>query len=316
MMRTRSSILVVLAMHACLVATSAFADCDQPITKLTPKEKAYYNSHFPVLRAAIPKPPAGWQYSDEAKTKLAPDYKDYLPEFNCGPSNYYLDLGIDYERPMTQADSDKEMQAMQAKPDPAKQKKLDDLMAQEQALMQKTMDAAQKQDYKTVDALGKQGDTLNKQISAVQQDMNAGSRATVDAVQWDRKATVHISINDASGDATCYGNPKPLQVPGAIAYECGAPATYSSPGEALDPASGHVVVVYGKATVQQYEWTRQDAQGKQVTDHYVDIKCQLDDSHAMVVQNLVVDVAGDDLARAQSLYKQMNLAPLAALIKI
>jgi len=304
----------VLLMLLCFSAGVAHADCDQPITKLTAKEKAYYSSHFPVLRAAIPKPPAGWQYSDEAAAKLAPDYKDYMPDYNCGPSNYYLDIGIDYERPMTQADSDKEMQAMQAKPDPAKQKKLDDLMAQEQALMEKTMAAAQKQDYKTVDALGKQGDALNKQISAVQQDMNSGSRATIDAVQWDRKATAHISINNAGG-ATCYGNPKPLQVPGAIAYECGAPATYSSPGEVLDPARGHVVVIYCKATVQQYEWTRQDAQGKQVADHYVDIKCQMDDDHAMVVQNLMVDVEGDDLARAESLYKQMDLKPLAALVK-
>jgi hypothetical protein len=34
-----------------------------------------------------------------------------------------------------------------------------------------------------------------------------------------------------------------------------------------------------------------------------------------VVQYVSVDVEGDDLARAQSLFRQMNLAPLAALIK-
>ncbi|HLW74814.1 MAG TPA: hypothetical protein VKT74_07080 [Gammaproteobacteria bacterium] len=315
MMLTRLPVLALMAMLASLIVTSAHADCDQPITQLTAKEKAYYSSNFPVLLAAIPKTPAGWQYNDRSKQKLAPGYKDYMPAEDCGPSIYYIGLGIDYERPMTQADSDKETQAMQAKPDPAKQKKLDDLMAQQQALMQKAMAAAQNQDYKTVDALGKQGDALNKQITAAQQDLNAGRQATIDAVQWDRKATVHISINDNAGDATCYGSPKALQVPGAIAYQCGAPANYSSPGEMLDSAEGHIVVVFGNAQVKQYDWTRKDANDKTIKDSYVQIKFNTNGDKSMAVHNLVVEVSGDDLGRAQSLYKQMNLAPLASLIK-
>lgn len=307
---------LVLIVLLCFAAGLAHADCDAPITPVTAKEKAFYSAKFPALRAAIPKPPAGWQYDDDSKALLAPGYKDYLPTENCGPSNYYMDLSIEYVRPMSQADSDKEVQAMQAKPDPAKQKRLDDLMAQEQALMQKMMVAAQKQDTKTMDALGQQSDALNQQITAAQQDMNSGSQATFAAVQWDRSAKVGISINDNAGDATCYGSPKPLQVPGAAAaYACEAPADYSSPGEVLDPAVGRIVVIFGKATVKRYGWDRKDDQGKEIKDSYVDIHFDGNDDHAMAVKNLVVDITGDDLARAESLYKQVNFVPLSALVK-
>lgn len=311
----RQSLLVLVSIAGVLSTTVARADCDQPRTPLTAKEQAYYAAKFPVLRAAIPQPPAGWQYSDGSKDKLAPEYRDYMPEYNCGPSNYYLSLGIDYERPMSQEDSDKEMAAMQAPPDPAKQKKVDDLMAQEQALMQKVGEAAQKQDYKAMEALGKQNDALGKQMQAAQADMNAGSHATIEAIQRDRKANLSISINGAAGSATCYGSPKALQVPGAAAYACEAPATYSSPGEQLDPARGRIVVVFGQTEVKQYGWSRKDAQDKETQDRYVDIGFKLDDSHVPVVQNLVVNIEADDLARAESIYRQMNLKPLAALIK-
>jgi hypothetical protein len=306
--------LVLLTLLS-LAAGLAHADCDGPITPVTAKEKAFYSAQFPAMRNAIPKPPAGWQYKEDSKKELAPGYKDYIPTENCGTSIYYIGLGIGYERPMTQADSDAEMQAMQAKPDPAKQKKLDALMAQEQALMQKFADAAQKQDTKTMEALGKQNDALTAQMTALQQDMNSAGSSTIDAIQWDRGAEVHISINDNSGDITCYGSPKAIQVPGAIAYQCGAPATYSSPGEVLDPAKGHVVVVFGKASVKQYDWSRKDAQQKEIEDSYVQITFEINNDNSMSVHNVVVDVSGDDLARAESLYKQMDLKPLAALVK-
>ncbi|MGE5625862.1 MAG: hypothetical protein ACM3ZT_09980 [Bacillota bacterium] len=306
----------LLCLLGLMVAPLAHADCDGPITPVSAKEKAFYSAQFPAMRAAIPKPPAGWQYKDDSKAELAPGYKDYMPTQNCGPSNYYMDLGIEYERPMTQADSDAETQAMQAAPDPAKQKKLDALMTQEQALMQKFGEAAQKQDSKAMEALGKQNDALTAQMTALQQDMNSGSQAKIAAIQWDRSAKINISFNNNSGGATCYGNPKPLQVPGAaMAYACEAPADYSSPGEQLDPAVGRIVVIFGKATAQQYDWNRKDAQGKEVKDKYMDIKFDGNDDHAMVVKNVVVDITGDDLARAQSLYKQINFAPLATLIK-
>ena len=311
----KQSILVILCVLSFFAANAARADCDQQQAPLTAKEKAYYSGKFPVLRAAIPKPPAGWQYDDDSQAKLAPDYQDYMPEYNCGPSNYYISLDIGYERPMSQADSDKEMAAIQAPPDPAKQKKVDALMAQEQVLMQKIVDAAQKQDTKAMDALGKQNDELNKQLQAAQADMNSGSRTTLDAMQRDRKATVRIAINDGAGDVSCYGNPKPLQVPGATAYSCENPATYSSPGEQLDPPAGHIVVVFGKATVDAEDWERQDATGKEIKDRSVDIKTPLDRPVGVGVQLVIVDVKGDDLARAQSLYKQMNLSPLGALVK-
>jgi len=166
-----------------------------------------------------------------------------------------------------------------------------------------------------VDALGKQGDALGKQITALQQDMNSGRNATLDAIQRDRKARVDISISSAAGSVSCYGSPKALQVPGAIAYECQAPATYSSPGNQLDPPRGRIVVVYGSTEVKQADWSRKDAQDKQVQDHYVSIKTSADagrDPQPLVV---VVNVSGDDLARAESLYKQMDLKPVAALIK-
>lgn len=308
------SLLLVLCILSFFVCPAAQADCDQPRTPLTTKEKAYYAGKFPVLRTAVAKPPAGWRYTDESQSKLAPGYTDYMPAYNCGPSQYFLALGIDYERPMTQADADQEMTIMQAKPDPAKQKKVDALMAQQQGLMQKMMAAAQKQDYKAMDALGKQNDALGKQLQAAQADMNASGGGAVDAIQRDRKANLAITINSAAGDVACYGNPKPLQVPGGVGYACEAPATYSSPGEILHPARGRIVVVFGQTEVKQYPWSRRDALDKEIHDHYVDITFHLDDSHRPVVQNLEVNVEADDLARAQSLFRQMDLKPLGALV--
>ena len=298
-----------------LAAGLAHADCDGPITPVTAKEKAFYTSHFPALRAAVPKPPKGWQYKEDSKQELAPGYKDYIPTHNCGASLYYIGLDIRYQRPMSQADADAETAAMQAAPDPDKQKKLDALMAQEQALMQKFGEAAQKQDTQAMAALGKQNDALTAQITAAQQDMNSGSKSKIDAIQWDRDAEVHVSLNDGSGDVTCYGSPKAIQVPGAIAYQCGAPADYSSPGEVLDPARGHVVVVFGKASAKLFDWNRKDADMKDIKDSYVQISFETNGDHSLSVHNLVVDVSGDDLARAQSLFSQMDLKPLATLIK-
>ena len=310
----RFALLTLLSIAGLSIANVARAEgCDSTPVPLNDQEQAFY-SKFAVLRAAIPQPPAGWQYSQDAKDKLAPDYES-MPTERCPGENYYVGIGIDYERPISQTEMDQEVAAMQAKPDPAKQKKVDALIAQQQALMQKMMDAAQKQDYKAMDALGKQNDALGKQLQAAQADMNSGSRSTMDAIQKDRRANVSISINGAAGSVSCYGSPKALQVPGAVAYACGAPATYSSPGEVLDPARGRIVVVYGPAEAKQYDWSRKDGQGKDVQDSYVDIKTTADAGRYPQPTVLVVDVSGDDLARAESLYKQMNLKPLAALIK-
>jgi len=306
---------LVLFLLLCLSANLAHADCDATITPVTAKEKAFYSSKFPALRAALPKPPAGWQYDDDAKNKLAPGYKDYIPSQNCGPSIYYIGLGIDYERPMSQAEQDAEVAAMQAPPDPAKQKQLEAIMAKQQALIQQVMAASQKQDTKAMDALSKQSDALGNQMQALQQDMNSAGQAKVAAIEWDRKANVSIRVNDNAGDVTCYGSPKALPVPGAVAYQCWAPATYSSPGEVLDPARGRVVVVFGNASVKQYDWDRRDAHDKQIKDSYVQIKFDTNNDDSMRVHNVVLDVSGDDLARAQSLYSQIDVKPLAALMK-
>lgn len=279
------------------------------------KEKTYYIGNFKVLRATLPKPPPGWQYSDADKEKLDPGFTD-VPEWLCGTTqNYYIGLDMGYERPTTEADQAKLDAAMQAKPDPTKQKELEGLMAQQQALIEKSVAAAQKQDYKVMDALGKQSDALNAKISAVQEEMNAKQNAAMTELQWDREAKVRIAINDA-GDITCYGSPKPLQVTGAVAYQCGSPATFSSPGNQLDPAKGHVVVVFGKDVQARTDsWDRQDDKGQEHKDSYVILKYTSQSGTTPVVQYVSVDVEGDDLARAQSLFKQMNLAPLAALIK-
>ena len=306
-------LVLLMSLSVIIFSSAVHAEgCDSTPQPLNDQEKAFY-SDFTTLRAAIPQPPAGWQVNENSEDKLAQDY-EYMPDSRCPGENYYIGLGIDYERPISQAEMDQELAAMQAKPDPAKQKKLDALMAQQQAMMQKMMEAAQKQDYKAMDALGKQNDALTKQMQAAQQDASSGSRSTIDAIQRDRKANVDISINGAAGSVTCYGSPKALQVPGAIAYECQAPATFSSPGEQLDPAKGHIVVVYGPAEVHQYDWSRKDAQDKDVQDSYVDIKTSADAGRYPQPTVLVVDVSGDDLARAESLYKQINLKPLAALI--
>jgi hypothetical protein len=306
--------LILLCITGLSIANPARAEgCDSTPVPLNAQEKAFY-SRFPTLRSAVPQPPSGWRFDERSQNKLAQDY-EYMPTERCPGENYYIGLGIGYERPISQAEMDQEVAAMQAKPDPAKQKKLDELTQQRIALVQKAMDAAQKQDYKTVDSLGKQGDALDKQMTALQQDMNSGSRATLDAIQGDREAQVDISINSAAGSVPCYGSPKALQVPGAIAYECQAPATFSSPGNQLDPPKGRIVVVYGPAEAKQYDWSRKDAQDKQVQDSYVNIKTSADAGKTAAVMVVVVDVSGDDLARAESLYKQMDLKPLAALIK-
>jgi len=313
----KSAILPLFVCIALLPAATAHAegggDCSSKQFPLKPEEKAFF-SKFTVLRAAVPKPPKGWQYSDDSKEVLAKDYR-YLPASECDISSYSIGLDVGYSRPMSQADMNKVSAAMQAKPDPAKQKKLDARMAQQQALMQKMVAAAQKQDAKTMDSLSKQNDALTAQINATQQDMNAGSSAAVASAQKDREAKVRLSINDASGDVTCYGNPQFLKVPGAVAYACENPATYSSPGEVLDNPRGRVVVVFGKGVQADVEeWTWKDTNDKEHKDHYVSIRTPLDPAVAIGVQYVVVNVEGDDLARAQSLYKQINLKPLAALI--
>ncbi|HEY1991481.1 MAG TPA: hypothetical protein VGH71_03400 [Gammaproteobacteria bacterium] len=310
-------VLLILALATALFAASSFAEGCEEGQQHAPNagEKAYYSGNFKALRNALPKPPAGWQYSDADKEKLEPDYSD-VPDYLCGDSqSYYIGLDMGYERPTSRADADKMQQAMQMQPDPAKQKELDGLMAQQQALIEKTVAAAQKQDAKAMDALGKQGDILNARITEVQRQMNAGQSATLAALQKDRQAKVRIAINDA-GDATCYGSPKAIPVPGAVAYQCENPATFSSPGNQLDAPKGRVVVVFGKgARAETDQWSHQDDQGKEHQDSNVVIRYTVQQGNTPVVQFVTVDVEGDDLARAQSLFKQMNLAPLAALVK-
>ena len=307
--------LLILVVTASLFAVSAFAEgCEGQERPPTAKEKAFYANNFKVLRAALPKPPAGWQYSDADKQKLDPTYID-VPSSICSDYvNYYIGLDMSYERPMSEADSQKEMAALQAKPDPAKQKELDGLMAQQQDLIQKTMAAAQKQDTKAMDALSKQGDALGAKMAQVQAEMNAGQSATLAAVQRDREAKVRIAINDAGG-ASCYGSPKPIQVKGAFAaFQCENPAIYSSPGNQLDAPRGRILVVYGAATLRNDDdWERKDDKGQEHKDSAVTMDTQVNQK-SMVVQSIIVNIEGDDLARAESLYKQMNLGPVAALL--
>jgi len=306
--------LSLISLISCFAAPAVYADgCVEGVQKpLTAKEKSFYTV-FKTLRAAVPAPSAGWQYGADSHDVLAPDY-DATPAYTCGPDNYFVGINVSYERPMTDAEGQQELQIMQAKPDPAKQKKVDALIAKQQAVMQQIMTAAQKQDYKAMDSLGKQNDDLSKQIQAAQEEANASNKAALDKLQFDRKATLSIGINDASG-ADCYGSPKPLQVPGAVAYECEAPATYSSPGNPLDPVHGSIVVVYGKSTVETADWDRKDDQGTEHKDSSVILRSRVEQGTDPKVQNLVIKIAGDDLARAQAIFKQMNLKPLAALLQ-
>jgi hypothetical protein len=281
---------------------------------LSKAEKAYYEK-FQQLRAALPKPEAGWQYDKDTQEKMAPDYKDYMPAFTCFVNNYYLDVTAVYIRPMSDADSAKEQQVIQGKPDPAKQKKLNDLMAQEQALMPQLMAAAQKGDTKTMDAVGKQSDALNKQITQAQIDLSSGKMGAMDAIEGDRKASVSIGLDNSDG-LECYGNPKPVQVSGGVAYSCEHPITYSSPGNSLDKPEGRIVLIFGKSTLDKDDdWDRQDINGQHTKDTAVVIRPQLDQPVKLGVHNLTVVVSADNLARAQSLFKQLNLAALQKISK-
>lgn len=304
--------LVSLCLLTLAFLTAHAEGCDSTPRPLTAQEKTFY-SKFTVLRAALPKPPAGWQYKDETQEQLSPDYQ-YVPSEYCPNTGYYVGIDAGYTRPMTQADSDQEMAAMQAKPDPAMQKKLDALMARQQALIEKIGAAAQKQDFKAMDALGKQNDALSKEIQAAQANANGGGRATIGAIQADREATVQLSINSAVG-VDCYGSPKALQVPGATAFECEHPATYRSPGDQLDPPLGRIVVVFGPVKLRSDDhWNRKDAQGKDTADKGIILDTPGEVHGSTKVGLVIVDIHGDNLARAESLYKQMNLKPLATLI--
>ena len=288
-------------------------DCTAAKYPLSGQEKAFFSS-FVKLRAALPKPPAGWRFDEESQSKLGPDYQ-YLPASECDISNYTVGIEVGYERPTSQAELQAEVQAERGPPDPATKKKLDDLMAQQQALAQKMAAAAQKQDTLTLDALGKQNDALTKQITAVQKGVNAGSQAKLDALRRDRRAKASFGLNDQS-DFTCYGSPKPLQVAGAAyAYECSAPASFDSEGNQVDPARAEVVVVFGKYKLEQYDWDRTDASGKTVHDKYIDIKPDWDDTLTLDIQNLTAVFEGDDAARVESLYQAADIKSLAALIK-
>lgn len=292
-------ILAIIFVLALFSTTAARAEgCEEGQQRaLTAAEKTFYTK-FTALRAAAPKPAAGWQYDQDSQDKMAAEYQ-YLPEYLCGTSNYYISVSLTYQRPISQADSDKEMAAMQAKPDPAKQKKVDALMAQQQDIMQKMMAAAQKQDYNGMTALGKQNDAIGKQLAAAQKDASAQSRATMDAIQADRSAKADIAINNMS-DYACYGSPKPLKVAGATAaYSCAAPATFDADGNQVDPARAEVMVVFGNYAVQSYDWERTTVDGKTVKDSYVQMKPQSDDKAGMKVQNLGVDLEGDNQARAR-----------------
>ncbi|HEY1772535.1 MAG TPA: hypothetical protein VGH91_05015 [Gammaproteobacteria bacterium] len=297
----------------CFAAGLVHAGCVEGVQKpLTAKEKIYYTK-FKTLRAAVPPPAAGWQYSADSHDVLAPGY-DATPPYTCGPDNYFIGLNVSYGRPMSEAEAQQEIKIMQAPPDPAKQKQVDALMAKRQALIQQLMAAAQKQDAKSLDAIGKQNDALGKRIQVAQVQATASKKAALDKLQYDRKATLSIDINDVTS-ADCYGSPKPLQVADAVAYSCEAPATYSSPGDQQDPVHGSIVVVYGKSTTDTVDWERQDDQGAEHKDSAVILRTEVQQGTDPKVQNLVIRIVGDDLARAQAIYKQLDLKPLAALVK-
>jgi len=311
----RRYIIVILFSGLSLASTLARAEgCEEGDQRpLTAAEKTFF-AKFTVLRSAVPKAPAGWQLNDDSQAKMAADF-DYLPDYQCGAGNFYIGLGLTYQRPISQADSDREMAAMRAGPDPAKQKKVDALMAEQQAMMQKMMDAAQKQDYKAMEALGKQNDAIGKQLAAAQKDASSQSRATMDAVQADREAKADIAINN-QGDVVCYGSPKVLKVAGAAAaYSCVAPAAFDSEGNQVDPARAEVMVVFGKYAVQSYDWERTTSDGKTVKDSYVQMKPEWDDKAGTKIQNITVDLEGDNQVRAEGLYKDTNLASLQKLIQ-
>jgi len=312
----RQSMLVTLLALTCLMASTARAEgCPEgDAIPLTAQQKTFYGK-FLQLRAAVPKPEAGWQYGKNTQELMALDYKDYLPAYTCFMNNYYISVDADYTRPLSDADMAKEQQVMQGKPDPAKQKKLDDLMAQEQALMPQLMAAAQKGDTKTMDALGKQSDAINKQITQTQIDANSGRQGAMGSIEADRTASVSIGLNNPDS-LDCYGAPKPVQVQGGTAFSCEHPITYSSPGNPLDKPEGRIVLIFGKSTLDKDDdWDRQDINGKHTKDTAVIIRPQLDQPVSLGVHNITVVVTADNLARAQAIFKRLDLAALQKMIK-
>lgn len=308
-MRRLALTLICLAGLCAASAAQAEGCPEGEAIALTAPQKAFYEK-FQQLRAALPKPEAGWQYDTNTQEKMAPGYKDYMPAHTCFMNGYYLDVTAGYTRPMSEADTAKEQQVIQGKPDPAKQKRLDDIMAQEQALVPQLMAAAQKGDTKAMDALNKQTDALNKQMTQAQIDLNSGKQASMDAIEADRSASVSIGLNNPDS-LDCYGAPKPVQVTGGTAFSCEHPITYSSPGNPLDKPQGRIVLIFGKSTLENdSDWDRQDINGKHTKDTAVIIRPQLDQPVALGVHNLTVVVTADNLARAQSLFKRLDLAAL------
>ena len=110
MKRVLSPLLCLVGL--CAVSVAHAEGCNGQQHAPSAQEKTFYAGNFKLLRDAVPKPPAGWQYSNADKKKLDPDYSG-VPDSICGGDSliYYIGLHMGYERPVSQEDMDRLQQA-------------------------------------------------------------------------------------------------------------------------------------------------------------------------------------------------------------
>jgi hypothetical protein len=283
-MRFTARLLIpVLLCATALAGNAAWADddapCDPEKNPLNAPEQAFYG-HFTTLRDALPKPTAGFQLDDASQKLFSADYA-YMPASECGLSYYSLSVSANYLRgPLTAP----KPQAV----DPDKQKKIDELQAQEEDLAQKMLRANDKNDFELIGQIGAQKQKLDQQLDALQGISADGSASRAVG------GRVILVLNDAQ-EESCYGNPHVVQVSGATAYRCVS-------GSLADKAGVHILVMFGKASTK-------------TNDDFVTLLPSLDNARATQVQEVTVVVDSDDAALADALYNQIDMDALRNLIE-
>jgi len=278
---------------------------------LTAEEKTFYG-RFAVLRAALPRPAAGWRFHDSSETLLAPGYTG-IPEKTCQedlePS---LSEGFYYERIPSEADQVILDRAVEQAPDPAKLAEIETINQHIATLTEQVMAAVGQGDMATVDRLNEEMDGLSQRMQKIYEQLYAPQVAAMAELNRDREAKVTITVNGQHAD--CNGQPRAETIEGGLLYRCAYDNGYSSSGDILDPASARIVMVLGTATVRTQEWPRLDSAQREFTDQMLSITVGYDHKRPLVVQNILVVIDSDNAERVEQLYKGMATGKLAALV--
>jgi len=309
----RISLLKVFVLLALLLSTTrVLADSECTHRALTAAEKNFYGL-FSKLRAALPKPPAGWRFSSSSQELMAAAYTG-IPDHLCKESTgHWLTEVFDYER-MDDGTEQATLQKAQAlAPDPAKLAEVAKLNEQQAILTEQMMAASSKGDMAKLDKLGAESEALSKRVQKMMDQLYAPQTAALAGLDRDRSARVTITVNGK--DAGCAGQPRSEKAAGAMVYHCAYDNGYTDGGEILDPAAARVVMVFGKSVAQTSGWSRLDHEQHEFQDSDVAITMAYDESRSLVVQNIVVSIDADNAARVEQLYKAMSPERLQALVK-